>query len=155
MITLLNENDIDALVELEKELFPSSPWPKKEFLYEFNENPYSVIYGMKINDQIAGYVDLWITFEQAQIANIAVSTQFQRRGIGEKLLKYCVNQAILKGCENLSLEVRVSNHKAISLYEKLGFITVSTRKHYYEDGEDAYLMLKPLGGLEYDKDSCD
>jgi ribosomal-protein-alanine N-acetyltransferase len=44
--------------------------------------------------------------------------------------------------------VRVSNDRAIQVYEKNGFITVNKRKKYYEDGEDAYLMVKPLGGLD-------
>ena len=50
-------------------------------------------------------------------------------------------------CENITLEVRVSNVAAISLYKKYGFIIANIRKSYYSDNhEDAYLMIKPLGG---------
>ena len=63
------------------------------------------------------------------------------------MMNYIVEQAELNGCENVSLEVRVSNDKAIKLYEKNGFININTRKNYYDDNhEDAYLMVKPLGG---------
>ena len=47
-------------------------------------------------------------------------------------------------CENITLEVRVSNVVAINLYKSVGFNIVATRKKYYENGEDAYLMLKEL-----------
>ena len=41
----------------------------------------------------------------------------------------------------LTLEVRESNSKAISLYEKFGFKSLGKRKNYYQDnGEDALIM---------------
>jgi len=42
------------------------------------------------------------------------------------------------------LEVRISNKPAITLYKKLGFQTVKVIRHYYMDGEDAYLMARKL-----------
>ena len=89
---------------------------------------------------ICGFTDLWITYEQAQIANLGVKKEYQQKGYGDALLKKCVNQGIKEGCENLTLEVRISNDHAIHVYEKNGFITVNKRKNYYDDGEDAYLM---------------
>ena len=50
----------------------------------------------------------------------------------------------LAECENSTLEVRVSNTVAINLYKSFGYEIVTTRKRYYENGEDAYLMLKEL-----------
>lgn len=153
MIRIGEEKDVPLLVEMEKELFPSSPWPESEWLYEFRENPFSTIYILEVDGRIAGFADLWITYEQAQLANIAVDRQYQGKGYGNVLLRYCIQQGIKNECENLTLEVRVSNDRAIQVYEKNGFITVNKRKNYYDDGEDAYLMVKPLGGLEYDNDT--
>lgn len=48
--------------------------------------------------------------------------------------------------QNVNLEVRVSNVKAIALYQKFGFKNVAVRKRYYSNGEDAYLMIKELEG---------
>ena len=150
MIRKMTEGDLPAVLEMEKELFPSSPWPEHEFLYELRENPFSFLYIFEEDGEVCGYIDWWITYEQAQIANIAVRGTHQGRGIGQKLMDLCVNESIGAGCENLTLEVRTGNAKAIGLYEKNGFITAALRKAYYEDGEDAWLMVKPLGGLEYD-----
>ena len=60
-------------------------------------------------------------------------------------MKKMIEESLAHQCLNMSLEVRVSNDKAISLYRKYGFETVALRKNYYEDNhEDAYLMIKQL-----------
>ena len=42
----------------------------------------------------------------------------------------------------ITLEVRVSNVAAISLYEKFGFKSIGVRKKYYQDNnEDALIMF--------------
>ena len=122
------------------------------YLYEMDENPFAFLYVYEEDGRVIGYADLWITYEQAQLANIAVMKEAWGKGIGTALLDYCVKQANEKGCEVLSLEVRVSNLRAKRLYEKNGFIKAAVRRHYYENGEDAELMIKPLGGLEDDID---
>ena len=41
----------------------------------------------------------------------------------------------------ITLEVRVSNEKAIALYEKFGFKSLGLRRKYYQDNnEDALIM---------------
>ena len=43
--------------------------------------------------------------------------------------------------ERYTLEVRVSNHGAIAMYERLGFRRAGRRRRYYSDnGEDAMIM---------------
>lgn len=156
MIRYAKEEDISALAALEEELFPSHPWTAKEFLYEINENPFAILLIDERDHQIVGYIDLWIEYERAEIANIAVTKKRQSEGIGNHLLHIAINTAKEYGCENVSLEVRSSNVRAKGLYEKNGFIVAALRKQYYEDGEDALLMVKPIGGLkEYDEDTCD
>ena len=100
-----------------------------------------------VGNLIVAYFDYWIIFDRAEIATIGVKEEYRHLGYGQKMMNYIVEQAELNGCENVSLEVRVSNDKAIKLYEKNGFININTRKNYYDDNhEDAYLMVKPLGG---------
>lgn len=150
MIRRMEEKDLDRITELEEELFPADPWQKKNFLYELSENPYARLFVCEKDGTIAGYADLWIMFEQAQIANLAVAGEYQGRGIGRELMECCLKEAEEAGCEVISLEVRVSNARAISLYQKSGFIRAAVRKGYYENGEDADLMIRPLGGNQYD-----
>ena len=104
------------------------PWQKKNFLYEMNDNPYARLFVFEENGTVLGYADLWIMFEQAQIANLAAAREAQGRGIGRALMNRCLAEAEAEGCEVISLEVRVSNERAISLYSKSGFIKAAVRK---------------------------
>ena len=152
MIRRMTQTDADAVAELEAQLFSENPWPKDQFLYELNENPFAKLYVDEENGGIRGYIDFWLIYEQAQIATIGVKKEYQRNGIADALMEQCFADCEKEGCETLSLEVRVSNTPAMTLYEKKGFIRAATRKQYYENGEDAYLMVKPLGGYD-DTDS--
>ena len=148
----MTKEDLPVIAEMEEDLFPESPWPEYEFLQEMEHNPFSVLAVYEEDGEILGYMDYWITYEQAQLANIAVARKAWGKGIGSRLMDECVRQAEKAGCEVLSLEVRVSNERAVKLYEKYGFIRAAVRKGYYENGEDAHLMIKPLGGLSDDTD---
>ncbi|NCB32819.1 MAG: ribosomal-protein-alanine N-acetyltransferase [Erysipelotrichia bacterium] len=151
MIRTMIQQDMDQVLNIETAQF-TSPWPEKEFLYELYENPFAHLLVEERNGIIAGYCDWWMMYDQAQIANLAVAPEFLRQHIADDLMKRIVHDAVASNCENLSLEVRVSNDAAIRLYEKHGFIRVNTRKNYYSDPcEDAYLMVMPLGGLENDE----
>ena len=142
------EEDLPVLVKLEEELFPNSPWPESEFRYELHENPFSHLMVTEEDGTIIGYIDWWILYEQAQLANIAVASGARRRGIARAMLEECIRTVTEAGCEYLSLEVRVSNAPAIALYRSFGFLDASIRRNYYENGEDAILMVLPLGGME-------
>jgi ribosomal-protein-alanine N-acetyltransferase len=49
--------------------------------------------------------------------------------------------AVDRGCHDLTLEVRMSNSGAQSLYQRFGFVPAGVRKGYYpETGEDALVM---------------
>ena len=141
------EADLSKVVDLENICFPKGGWTLAQFRYELLENPFSNLLVFEENQAIIGYIDWWITYEQAQLANIAVCPTNRKQGVGQQLLNKALQEAIEEECENMTLEVRISNKRAIQFYEKNGFITVNTRKNYYKDGENAYLMIKPLGGL--------
>ncbi|MCI2154958.1 ribosomal protein S18-alanine N-acetyltransferase [Anaerolactibacter massiliensis] len=155
MIRAAEDQDLDRIAELENVLFADSPWPWKEFEHELHENPFAILLVDEEEGRVVGYLDYWILYEQAQVATIGVDPEYQNRGIGSALLSYAEKDAADQGCETFSLEVRVSNAKARHLYEKHGFIQVNIRKGYYENGEDAYLMVKPIGGQKDDADIRD
>ncbi|MDD6367403.1 MAG: ribosomal protein S18-alanine N-acetyltransferase [Stecheria intestinalis] len=155
MIRAAEDQDLDRIAELENVLFADSPWPWKEFEHELHENPFAILLVDEEEGKVVGYLDYWILYEQAQVATIGVDPEYQNRGIGSALLSYAEKDAADQGCETFSLEVRVSNAPARHLYEKHGFIQVNIRKGYYENGEDAYLMVKPIGGQKDDADIRD
>ena len=146
-IEAMDIGDLDRIMELEDQLFASSSWGKSDYLYELIENDFSYNFVLKNEQGIIGYVGIWIMYEQSQITTIGIDPLYQRQGLGEYLMKEIIDFAIQEGCEVMSLEVRISNEKAIALYQKLGIENQAIRKDYYQDNhEDAYLMVKRLEG---------
>lgn len=91
--------------------------------------------------QIVGYAGLWLTIDEAHVTTIATDPSARRRGLGELLLVELIDIAYEIGARWMTLEVRVTNEPAQSLYRKYGFGIVSTRPRYYTDNnEDAYIM---------------
>lgn len=93
------------------------------------------------NKNIVGYVAVRHMYDEAHVTSIAVRKSFRGIGMGELLLMSAVSNAMKKNYKTTTLEVRVSNRIAQSLYKKYGFNEVGIRKRYYSDNdEDAYIM---------------
>ena len=133
--------DIDSLFELEKKTF-ISPWTYSQFEYEIKDNSFSKLLLIVNEDELIGYIDYWIIFDQATINKICIKDEYRRRGLAQKLLDICFKEVRENECMVITLEVRTSNEKAIKLYQKNGFDIVLTKPQYYSDGEDAYYMVK-------------
>jgi ribosomal-protein-alanine N-acetyltransferase len=143
----MREDDLEQILILEKELFTSC-WKEEDYLYELNENPYSTLIVIEEKDEIIAYGGVWCLFDQGQITTIGVAKKYQGQGYSKILMDELIKIAVENHCETISLEVRISNFKAISLYQNYGFININTRKNYYADNnEDAFLMMKGIGGI--------
>ena len=126
---------IEQIAALEKECF-SEPWSENALAEELaNENSHFLV---AVSDDVTGYIGVQEICGEAYITNIAVFESFRKAGIGRRLLKAAIDGAMARGCEFITLEVRISNSAAISLYESEGFEKVGIRKNFYaspvEDG---------------------
>ena len=95
----------------------------------------------EIDGEIAGYCGFYQSLEEAEITNVAVKRQFQRRGIGRKLLLELMRLGKEQGAFAFTLEVRVSNLPAIRLYESLGFVSFGIRPDFYEKPKENALIM--------------
>ena len=94
-----------------------------------------------VADYVAGYVITGFMTDEAHILGIAVRGSLRGQGIGELLLISSIEMAMGNQSRVSTLEVRVSNYVAQSLYTKYGFKQVGERKGYYTDNhETAYIM---------------
>ena len=92
-------------------------------------------------EKIIAFITYSLTQDYSDLLDILVHPEFRGQGIAQELMRKYL--AEIKGKTQKSLlEVRQSNEKAISLYNKFGYNTISTRKKYYEDGENALIMQK-------------
>ncbi len=137
---LMKVEDIDQIMIIELESF-AVPWSREAFYNEMVNNNYASYVVMEESDQIIGYCGLWIVLDEAHVTNIAVLPAYRGKKLGEALMNQSMELAKAMGAERLSLEVRVSNIVAQSLYRKLGYKNGGIRKNYYTDnGEDALVM---------------
>lgn len=142
-ISLMTEDDIKAIANIEKECF-SSPWSEDGLRSELT-NEGAHFFTAKKNSEVAGYMGMHTVLDECYIANVAVSPAFRRQGIADALLHFAEETARSEGCSFISLEVRVSNTPAIKLYEKHGYISVGKRKNFYSSPtENALIMTKTL-----------
>lgn len=149
-IRKMTEHDIEEVWQIERDLF-SIPWSKASFLFEAgnNRNSYAIIGTHK--GTIAGYAVGWFVADELHIGNIAVVRYLQGKGAGKQLLESLLGEAFKRSIRHATLEVRVSNVRAINLYRGYGFKGIALRKRYYSDnGEDALVMLAEIkpGGIE-------
>jgi ribosomal-protein-alanine N-acetyltransferase len=90
---------------------------------------------------IIGFAGLWLMVDEAHITTIAMHPQFRRLGLGEFMLTSLIDIAYSISAKWVTLEVRVSNFQAQSLYRKYGFREAGLRHRYYSDNqEDALIM---------------
>ncbi|AXI08052.1 ribosomal-protein-alanine N-acetyltransferase [Oceanobacillus zhaokaii] len=140
LIRKMEIKDVEHVVEVEKASF-TAPWTTDIFYQEIVDNKFAHYFVIEANGQIVGYAGAWIVIDEAQITNIAIMPEFRGYKLGEMLFQYVIQAAMQIGVRHLSLEVRVSNIVAQSMYRKFGLVPGGIRKNYYTDNqEDAIVM---------------
>jgi len=133
------EADLSRVLEIERASFPS-PWKEEFFISELC-NPHSRFLIAEKKGEVIGYICCWFIADEGQILNLAVHPDLRQSGLGKLLVQQILMEASKKGVNFLSLEVRKNNFTAIGLYKGLGFYETTIRNKYYENGEDALLMV--------------
>jgi ribosomal-protein-alanine N-acetyltransferase len=134
--------DLDEVMAIESLSF-SHPWHETTFQGEIQNEGISfpLVAVHRVLRRIVGYVLYWKIRDDVQINNIAVHPDFRRAGIGEAMLRDVLIRTKSEGAAFVSLEVRVSNTAARTLYGKYGFKPLAVRKDYYtHPDEDALVM---------------
>ncbi|KMO85290.1 alanine acetyltransferase [Megasphaera cerevisiae DSM 20462] len=134
-------DDAVGIYAVEKETF-SVPWSIESIFRELANEELTRYYVLEDETKsIVGYAGLWRVTDEGQITNIALCKCCRRNGYGELLLRVLMEAAWEDGCNDIFLEVRISNMPALHLYRKLGYTVLSVRKNYYSKPlEDAYVM---------------
>jgi [ribosomal protein S18]-alanine N-acetyltransferase len=136
--------DIEQVHEIERLSF-SSPWPAYAFEQELTGNRLARYIVARAADpheeRVVGFAGVWLMIDEAHITTFGVHPDWRRRGVGRRLLLRLAELALQLGAARLTLEVRVGNEAAQSLYRSFGFEIAGRRPHYYtDDGEDAFIM---------------
>ena len=143
IIEKMNASHVPQIAELEKVCF-ADPWSVTSIETELTSR-LSLWFVAVEGDTVVGYVGSQTVIDESDVMNIAVHPDYRRQGIGEALLETLADALREKGSRGLTLEARVSNTPAVSLYKKAGFLQVGLRKNYYRNPkEDAFILRKEL-----------
>lgn len=134
---VLRPEDLELLVRMDAECFPGST--------AYSETDMKIVLGLKgsageiafSRGKAAGFV-IWAG---NHVITLDVLPEFRRKKIGEALMKRAFSEMRRAGCGRVYLEVDCDNAQALSLYGKLGFITVAT---FREMGRMRFLMSLDL-----------
>jgi len=145
----MEERDLDAVMIIENLCFKDK-WDVDNFMYEMHDNPFSNPWVIELGNtdmsvvSLVGFSVYWQTFDSATICQIAIHPDIQRHQLGSALMDEIINDCYAKRVQELTLEVRESNEKAINFYLKHGFKKIVTKPHYYRDGENAIYMSRKV-----------
>ncbi|MFD7132449.1 GNAT family N-acetyltransferase [Streptomyces sp. NPDC059894] len=157
--------DIDAVLELEKDLFPEDAWSRGMFWSELahSRGPEATrrYVVAEADGRIVGYAGLACSGAAsdggsdgggaggedggsgagADVQTIAVARDRQGTGLGARLLTELLRAATAFEVAEVLLECRVDNVRAQRLYERFGFEPIGFRRGYYQPGNvDALVM---------------
>ena len=134
--------DLLAVFRIEKACFPQ-PWPFSAF-EQFLDEPGFLVAATDA-DEVLGYIVSDVTPNYGRdighVKDLAVHPGVRGRGLGRRLLDRALTTLSTEGAMLVKLEVREGNDAARSLYDDVGFRNLRRVRGYYEDGEDAVMMV--------------
>ncbi len=144
--------DLEQVMKINRICLPEN-YPSSFFMSIFERFPETFIVAEETGD-VVGYAmcrierrfgfRLFGGAKRGHLISIAVLPDYRRKGVASALMREVMKALVGYGCEDLFLEVRVSNVGAVDFYRKLGFGIERRIGYYYSDGEDAYLMSRRL-----------
>jgi ribosomal-protein-alanine N-acetyltransferase len=141
---------LDAIASIEHASF-LVPWKREFFESELSE-PYRYARVLFSQDgsvpRVGGYLFAVSLYEEFHINKIATDPGLRNRGLGRVLLEDALQRAREARAHAVTLEVRISNIPAREFYGSYGFREAYRRKGYYQDGEDAFAMVLPVGDVK-------
>lgn len=131
---------LDEVIEIERAVF-ATPWSRSLYRQELLIGDSRIYLVALESGRVIGYVGLMLVIDEVHVTTIAVHPEHRGRAIGKLLLYLGLIEAVERGATSATLEVRVSNVSAQSLYHQFGFVPAGIRKNYYaEDNEDGLVM---------------
>ena len=136
-------SDVERVAEIDAEAFGSGAWPRTAFRDELHANHIARYFVLDPGNErpLTGYVGCWALFDVVHLVTIGVDPQYQRRGLGEILVRQALDLAHEIGAPEVTLECRETNLAAQALYLKYGFQEVGRRRRYYSDTSEAALIM--------------
>lgn len=139
---IMTEADLTEVVAIENQIYPN-PWTRGNFLDSLHSG-YQCRVLRDAKGTLTGYFLMMFLVDEAHLLNISIRADAHGKGLGRHLLNQVVALATTQMMTSILLEVRPSNPRALSVYERYGFVRIGLRKNYYPAAagqrEDAIVM---------------
>ncbi len=146
--------DITAVLGVENLCYPN-PWPRQIFQRELRAS-WSHLLVIELEQGSGATIAhccYWVVHDELHILNLSVHPDHRRRGYARQMLDRTLEVCSEQRLQYVTLEVRVGNTAAITLYESLGFARIGLRKAYYQDNrEDALVLALVLANDEQESE---
>ncbi len=142
-IRTATDDDLPALLDLEKECFPD-PWGSPMLAAELRQPLSFVLVAVATEGPTVGYAAFRTMADEGELLRLAVHPDLRRRGVGLLLIEAGLATLSARAVVSCFLEVRAENQAAIGLYERSGFASTGRRKGYYRDGTDALVYVRSV-----------
>ena len=139
-ITAMRRRHLRSVLRIENQVYPR-PWSLGLFMSELAIRTGRIYLVARVGPTVVGYAGMLFSGDDGHVTTIAVEPSWHRGKIGTRLLLHLLRRGTEKGAKAFTLEVRMSNDGAQSLYRAFGFVPAGVRKGYYvETNEDAMVM---------------
>ena len=131
------EDDVAALIEVERAAFTTPNWPADTFRrYDCTVAEVAgQVVGFLVSREV--YSGTSTALPEREILNLAVVPEQRHLGIATQLVQLEFRRKAI-----FLLEVRESNLAARALYERLGFVEISRRKDYYDNPPETAIVMQ-------------
>jgi len=138
--------DLDEIMLIENAVF-SHPWSRANFDDSLSNRDNAWVARSAQGELLAYFVQMAVV-DESHLLTVAVKASAQHQGLGRLMLDLVAQQAALMQMQSILLEVRSSNQRALTLYQRYGFVQIGVRKNYYQldsqQREDALVLRYTL-----------
>jgi ribosomal-protein-alanine N-acetyltransferase len=143
----MRRGDIGLVAAIEADRHPVATWSASVF-HDALDAPDRylclVVESAAAHGDVVAYGVLALGDGTADLDNLTVRADHERRGIGSWMLRVLLDEAGGRGAREVLLEVRHDNDPAIALYRADGFIEINRRRGYYAHDLDAVIMRRSV-----------
>lgn len=134
------------VLRIEQQVY-THPWSQANFVDALQAGNQAQL--LVADGEVLGYFVAMRGVDEVHLLNITVAPAYQGQGWAHTMLQALRIWSNGQGAQQLWLEVRQSNARALQVYERFGFRRMGVRKAYYPTHqgprEDAVVMNLALG----------
>lgn len=145
-IRIANSTDAESIAEMSRELVEYElgwSWTRSRVIEEINSNNANVIVTMAGNKEV-GFAVMKYFDSEARLNLFGVHSNYRRKGIGTRMLKWLEETVLTNGTDIIYLETRLNNQTARDFYKSLGYKVIQRIPGYYKGRETAIRMAHDL-----------